>query len=193
MRQRSTMWALFETFAQIGLFTFGGGYAMISLIEQECIDRRGWITGDELSAMMAIAESTPGPIAINCATYTGYKLAGFAGALAATVGMALPSVVVIELIALFFDQILEVAVIAHAFAGIRVGVGVLIVQAGVNMLMKMKKRRPMALGLLAFGFAGTLVSGLLPFRVTTIMLLVIAAAVSICASLARGKGERAAR
>ena len=185
------LWQLFEVFARIGLFTFGGGYAMISLIEQECIDKRGWITSDELSAVMAIAESTPGPIAINVATYTGYKLAGIAGAIAATVGMMVPSVIVIELIALFFDKILEVRVIANAFAGIRVAVGVLILQAGVNMMRKMKKRTHMALGLLAFGFIGTLVSGLLPVRVTTISLLIVAAVVSVCAMLVRGKEKEA--
>lgn len=187
------LWALFATFARIGLFTFGGGYAMISLIEQECIDKRGWITSDELSTVMAIAESTPGPIAINVATYTGYKLAGMAGAIAATVGMMVPSVIVIELIALLFDRILEVKVIANAFAGIRVAVGVLILQAGVNMMRKMKKRTHMALGLLAFGFVGTLVSGLLPFKVTTITLLIVAALVSVLVTFARGKGKEAAR
>lgn len=187
------LWALFATFARIGLFTFGGGYAMISLIEQECIDKRGWITSDELSTVMAIAESTPGPIAINVATYTGYKLAGMAGAIAATVGMMVPSVIVIELIALFFDRILEVKVIANAFAGIRVAVGVLILQAGVNMMRKMKKRTHMALGLLAFGFVGTLVSGLLPFKVTTITLLIAAALASVLVTFARGKGKEAAR
>lgn len=89
---------LFLTFAKIGLFTFGGGYAMISIIEDQCVERKKWITHDEMSNMLVVAESTPGPIAINCATYTGYKMAGFMGALIATLGMAVPSFVVI-----FFD------------------------------------------------------------------------------------------
>ena len=88
---------LFLTFAKIGLFTFGGGYAMISTIENNCVERKQWITHDEMMNVTVIAESTPGPIAINCATFTGYKKAGFSGALVATLGMIVPSFVVIYL------------------------------------------------------------------------------------------------
>ena len=89
---------LFLTFAKIGLFTFGGGYAMISMIENNCVERKQWITHDEMMNVTVIAESTPGPIAINCATFTGYKKAGFIGALVATLGIVVPSFVVIYLI-----------------------------------------------------------------------------------------------
>ena len=89
---------LFLTFAKIGMFTFGGGYAMISLIDHECVERKHWLTSDELMDMTVIAESTPGPIAINCATYTGYKKAGILGAVTATLGMVIPSFVIILLI-----------------------------------------------------------------------------------------------
>ncbi len=82
---------LFLTFAKIGLFTFGGGYAMISLIEVSCVEKKRWITHDEMMNVTVIAEYTPGPIAINCATYVGYKQKGLSGAAAATVGMVLPS------------------------------------------------------------------------------------------------------
>ena len=82
---------LFLSFAKVGLFTFGGGYAMIALIENTCVEKKQWITHDEMMNITVIAESTPGPIAINCATYVGYKQKGFAGALAATIGMVLPS------------------------------------------------------------------------------------------------------
>ena len=89
---------LFLTFAKIGLFTFGGGYAMISMIENNCVERKQWITHDEMMNVTVIAESTPGPIAINCATYVGYKLAGLAGAIVATFSMVLPSFVVIFIV-----------------------------------------------------------------------------------------------
>ena len=86
---------LFLTFAQIGLFTFGGGYAMISLIENACVERKRWITHDDMMNITVIAESTPGPIAVNCATFVGYRQKGLPGALAATLGLILPSFVII--------------------------------------------------------------------------------------------------
>ena len=111
------LWTLFFAFLKIGAFTFGGGYAMISLLEHECVEKRKWITSEELMELTVIAESTPGPIAINCATYTGYKRAGFWGALAATCGVILPSFVILYAISLFFENLLEIPVIVHAFAG----------------------------------------------------------------------------
>lgn len=83
----SILLELFFTFAKIGLFTFGGGYAMISIIENQCVERKKWISSDEMMNMTVIAESTPGPIAINCSTFAGYKRAGIPGAFAATLGM----------------------------------------------------------------------------------------------------------
>lgn len=115
---------LFLTFAQIGAFTFGGGYAMISIIEDECVEKRKWITSDQLSTITAIAESTPGPMAINCATYTGYMQAGVPGAICATLGVIVPSFLIIYLISRFFDNFLEITVIAKAFKGIKVAVGI---------------------------------------------------------------------
>ena len=106
---------LFLTFAKIGLFTFGGGYAMIPMIENNCVERKQWITHDEMMNVTVIAESTPGPIAINCATYTGYKKAGFIGALVATFGIILPAFIVIYLISMFLDNFLEFVIIANAF------------------------------------------------------------------------------
>ena len=106
---------LFLTFAKIGSFTFGGGYAMISLIDHECVEKKQWITSDELMDITVIAESTPGPIAINCATYTGYKKAGLAGAIVATLGMILPSFLIILLISTFMEDLLRYPVVANAF------------------------------------------------------------------------------
>jgi chromate transporter len=132
---------LFLTFAKIGLFTFGGGYAMIAIIENNCVERKKWITHDDMMNMTVLAESTPGPIAINCATFTGYKKAGFAGALAATVGMIVPSFVIIYIISMFLDNFLEITIFAHAFQGIKIAVGILILDAAITMIRKMQKKK----------------------------------------------------
>ena len=134
------LWELFYIFAKIGLFTFGGGYAMISIIEEACVERKKWITHEEMMNMTVIAESTPGPIAINCATYVGYKLAGFVGASVATFGMVLPSFVVIFAISHFLDNFLEITLIANAFWGIKIAVGILIFDAAITMIRKMQKK-----------------------------------------------------
>ena len=131
---------LFYIFARIGLFTFGGGYAMISIIEDICVERKKWISHEEMMNMTVIAESTPGPIAINCATYVGYKLAGLPGATVATFGMVLPSFVVIFIVSKFLDNFLEIKVIANAFLGIKIAVGILIFDAAITMIKKMKKK-----------------------------------------------------
>ncbi|MBQ6196730.1 MAG: chromate transporter, partial [Lachnospiraceae bacterium] len=102
------LFELFITFAKIGAFTFGGGYAMISIIEQICVETKQWITHDEMMNITVIAESTPGPIAINCATYVGYKQKGVAGAAATTIGVVLPSFIIILLISQFLDRFLEI-------------------------------------------------------------------------------------
>ena len=142
---------LFLTFARIGLFTFGGGYAMISLIEHSCVENKQWITHDEMLNVTVIAESTPGPIAINCATYVGYKQKGLTGAIAATIGMVLPSFCIIFLISMFLDNFLEIAWIAHAFMGIKIAVGILILDAAIRMIKKMQKKPlPIAIMICAF-------------------------------------------
>lgn len=132
---------LFLTFAKIGLFTFGGGYAMIAMIEDSCVEHKHWITHDEMMNITVIAESTPGPIAINCATFTGYKKAGFPGAIAATLGIIVPSFVVIYLISMFLDHFLEMTIIANAFKGIKIAVGLLILDAAATMIKKMQKKK----------------------------------------------------
>lgn len=141
MKTPNVLSGLILTFMKIGLFTFGGGYAMISLIDSECVGKRKWLTHDELMNITVIAESTPGPIAINCATYVGYRQAGFPGAVLATIGIVLPSFAVIYLISLFFDNILEVAVVANAFKGIKNAVAVLILSVAVKMLQKMNRQK----------------------------------------------------
>ena len=117
--EERSLWTLFGTFFKIGLFTFGGGYAMIALLEDEFITKKHWLGRDEFLDMAAIAESTPGPVAINSATYLGYKLAGVPGAAVATVAVSLPSFGIIYAISLFFDQFTSLTVVAHAFQGIQ--------------------------------------------------------------------------
>lgn len=165
---------LFLSFAKIGMFTFGGGYAMIALIENECVENKKWITTDDLSTITAIAESTPGPIAINCATFTGYMQAGLAGAISATLGMITPSFLIIYLISMFFDNFLEITIIASAFKGIKIAVGVLIFQAAVNMIKKMKKKlRPRLFMITAF--VVMMAVNITATKFSTIWLLIIAA------------------
>ena len=137
----SILFDLFLVFAKIGLFTFGGGYAMISVIEDNCVSRKKWITGEEMMNITVIAESTPGPVAINCATFVGYKQKGVAGALATTFGMVLPSFIIIFVISLFLNNLLEFTVVASAFKGIKLAVGLLILDAGIKLLKTMKKNK----------------------------------------------------
>ena len=130
---------LFFIMMKIGLFTFGGGYAMIPLIENEFVTKRSYMTHDEFMNMVAIAESTPGPIAVNSATYIGYKMGRFWGALLATLGVILPSFVIISLISLVINQFLEIELVAAAFKGIQACVVFLILSAGIKMLKKLEK------------------------------------------------------
>ena len=139
MNKAKNLLSLFLSMLKIGLFTFGGGYAMIHLLENEFVSRKNWIDGEEFIDLVAIAESTPGPIAINCATYIGYKKQGVAGALSATLGMCLPSFTIIYLISLFFDRFLEISWVASAFKGIQVCVVFLTLSSGFKMLKKIKK------------------------------------------------------
>jgi len=132
-------WDLFFTMLKIGLFTFGGGYAMIALLEHEFVEKKKYIEKDEFLDMVAIAESTPGPIAINAATYLGYKQLGFWGSLIATAAICIPSFSIIFTISLFFDAFLSFKLVECAFRGIQVCVIYLIFSAGLKMLMQMKK------------------------------------------------------
>lgn len=124
---------LFLTFLKIGAFTFGGGYAMIPLIQRETVDNHGWIANEDILEIVAIAESTPGPVAINSATFVGHKIGGFFGAASATAGVILPSFVIIYVISFVLRQFEELKAVQYAFAGIRAGVLALIIQALVSM------------------------------------------------------------
>jgi len=134
-----TLWALFCTFFKIGGFTFGGGYAMIPLIQKEAVENRGWVTDDDILEIIAIAESTPGPIAINSATFVGYRTCGVLGAACATLGVVLPSFVIILLISFVLEQFQEVKAVQYAFNGIRAGVLALLFKALWSMYKKSPK------------------------------------------------------
>ena len=185
------LFTLFVTFAKIGLFTFGGGYAMLSMIEHVCVEQRQWITHEDLVNVTVIAESTPGPIAINCATFVGYRQKGLPGAVAATLGVVLPSFVIIFLISLFLDRFLEIAWVANAFRGIRVAVGILIVDVALRMIRKMKKDA-LSTGILAATVVIVLLINVFSWRISTVVLLLAAALASLAVFLfqaaSSGKG-----
>ena len=173
---------LFFTFFKIGLFTFGGGYAMIALLEEEFIQRRKWLDKDEFLDMTAIAESTPGPVAINSATYLGYKLAKVPGAATATVAVCLPSFLIIYAISLFFEQFTQLTVIANAFKGIQVCVIYLIFSAGVRMLKSLDKSL-FASGVLAAVMLVMVGLSLAGVSVSSILLILLSGAAGVAAWL----------
>lgn len=173
---------LFLCFMKIGVFTFGGGYAMISMIEDQCVEKKGWITHEDMMNVTVIAESTPGPIAINCATFVGYRQSGWAGALASTLGIVLPSFAIIYVISILFDHFLEIRVIAHAFAGIRIAVGILITDAALTMIKKMKKKAFPCM-IMAGAFATMFFSQLFAWGVSSVSLMVAAALLGIMTAM----------
>ncbi len=179
------LFTLFLTFAKIGLFTFGGGYAMISMIESICVEQKKWITHDDMMKVTVIAESTPGPVAINCATFVGYKQKGLAGAIAATIGVVLPSFTIIYLISVFLDDFLEITWIASAFKGIRIGVGILILGVGIKMIGKLKKKLLSCI-ILGISFVAMLLISLFSWNFSSIAMMLIAAVISIVVFVIQG-------
>lgn len=180
---------LFLTFAKIGLFTFGGGYAMISMIEYHCVECKKWITHDEMMNVTVIAESTPGPIAINCATFTGYKKAGVLGALIATLGMVVPSFTVIYVISMFLDNFLEWTIIANAFKGIKIAVGILILDAAITMIKKMHKKKLPRI-IMICSCIMMLCINIFAWNFSSISLMLIAAVVSLSIFVLNGASEQ---
>lgn len=138
MDKKSKILALFLTFLRIGAFTFGGGYAMIPLIQKEIVENKKWLTDEDILEIIAISESTPGPIAINSATFVGKRVAGFFGALVSTLGVILPSFLIIFTISLVLEKFKDIKAVQYAFEGIRAGVLALIVKA----LWSMYKQSP---------------------------------------------------
>ena len=138
---------LFISFFKVGLLTFGGGYAMIPIIQKEVVEKRKWMNGNDILDILAISESTPGPIAVNSATYVGYKVMGFWGSLVATIGLAIPSFIIIFVISLFYEKFLSFHVVNAIFKGVKVGVIILLILA----VIKLKKNVEVnTLGLVLF-------------------------------------------
>ena len=138
-KKKVSLLDLFFVFAKIGGLTIGGGLAMIAVIEKELVQRKKWITDEELLDMIAVAESTPGVIAVNSATFVGYKLRGFLGALLATLAVILPSFIVISLISLVFEWFLGFELVQFAFKGANAAVAILILNAALKLFKKCEK------------------------------------------------------
>ena len=169
---------LFLTFAKIGMFTFGGGYAMISLIRHACIEQKHWLSSEEMMDVTVIAESTPGPIAINCATYVGWKQKGMAGALAATAGIVMPSFCIIYVISLFLETWHEISWISGMLTGIRAAAGILIIDAALKMFRKMPAK-PFPRLIAAASFAAMAAGSFFSLRISSLTVMAGAAVISL--------------
>ena len=178
MKKSKMMLTLFLTLFKIGAFTFGGGYAMLVLLENEFVSKKKWMEKEEFLDMVAIAESTPGPIAINCATYIGYKQAGVLGSACATLGVVLPSFIIIYVISLFLDAFLTFELVGYAFRGIQAGVVYLILSAGLKMLKGLKKDR-LSVVILSAVMILSVAFSLLAISFSAILFILISAAVGL--------------
>jgi len=168
---------LFLTFLKIGAFTFGGGYAMISVIRREVCEKRKWIDDGEILDMLAISESTPGPIAINSATFVGYRVGGVLGSAAATLGVILPSLVIITVIAFFLEKFSDYKIVKYAFFGIRAGVCALIVKAFVTMSKQCPKN------VISYAFAAISFVAVTVFDISAVYIIIGGGILGLCISL----------
>ena len=180
---------LFLTMLKIGLFTFGGGYAMIALLQNEFVEKKKYVSSDEFLDMVSIAESTPGPIAINAATYLGYKRLGFTGSLVATVGVIIPSFVIIFLISLFFDAFLSITLVEYAFRGIQVAVVYLIFSAALKMLKSCKKT-PLSVSIITAVTLSMITLSILAVRFSTIIYILICGVIGLSLYLIKNLKKR---
>ena len=178
MQRLKTLFLLFLSMLKVGLFTFGGGYAMIHILEHEFVEKKAWIDREEFLDLVVVAESTPGPIAINCSTYIGYKKEKILGALFATLGMVLPSFTIIYFISLFFNLFLSITVVASAFKGIQVCVVFLILSAGIKMLKKIKKT-PFSLIVMGITFVCMLVFSIFSVNFSSIFYILISGTLGV--------------
>lgn len=178
MNKFKTILKLFITMFKVGLFTFGGGYAMIAVLEHEFIEKNNWINREEFYDMVAVAESTPGPIAINSSTFIGYRLAGVLGSVFATIAMCLPSLIIIYIISLFFDAFLSITLVAYAFKGIQACVCYLILSAGIKMIKKLKKTA-LTLTLITLTFIAYITLTLFAVKFSSIFYILIGAGISL--------------
>ncbi len=180
---------LFWTFFKIGLFTFGGGYAMIATVRETVVENKAWLTEEEFLQMIAIAESTPGPIAINMATYVGFKKGKVMGGALATLGVVLPSMLIIFAISLFLDAFMANRFVKYAFNGIQCAVAFLIIRAGWGLFKKVP-RRPLPLVIFGVVFLLMILFDLFAIHFSTIFFILIGGVIGVAAyALRRGKEE----
>ena len=173
---------LFLIFAKIGLFTFGGGYGMISLIKEECVEKRNWVEDDEFVNIIAVSESTPGPIAVNMATYIGFKKAGILGAIFATLGVISPSIIVLYIVSVFFKDLLKIEIVDKAFKGIRIAVGIIIVRSAITLMeheVKTTNNKNTTIFLLLAFSTVILILYILKIHVNTLHVIIVAFIISI--------------
>ncbi len=181
---KGKIWTLFLTFLKIGAFTFGGGYAMIPLIQREIVEEHKWISDDDILDIIAIAESTPGPIAVNSATFVGYKVAGFFGAFFATLGLVIPSFLIILLISMLLREFQDIKAVQYAFYGIRSSVVALVVKAWWTMYKKCEKT------MLAYTVAVLSFVAVAVFGFEVIYVLIGCAFIGLFTSLVKAKGGK---
>ena len=182
---------LFLTFLKVGAFTFGGGYAMIPIIQKEVVDKRKWANNNDILDILAISESTPGPISVNAATYIGYKVAGFWGSIFATFGLILPSFVIIYVISYFYKTFMTWHVVQAAFKGLSVGVIILLFMA----VFKLKKAIPqnwLSAVIFILTLAGMLTLTLLQITIPSVTLIFIGVGliVGLVVTLLSKKGDK---
>ncbi|MEG1548268.1 MAG: chromate transporter [Clostridia bacterium] len=174
---------LFISFVRVGALTFGGGYAMLPMLERECVDKHGWVTNEEMLNYFAIGQCTPGVIAVNTATFVGVKERGVLGALVATLGVILPSIVIILIIAMLLNNFADIPMVQHAFAGIRVAVGALILKAVIK-LFKSSVKDWFGIALCAAAFVLVAI-----VKISPVYVVLGAALVGIGADRIRGNGK----
>ena len=184
MKKLKSLFILFITFFKIGIITFGGGYAMIAIIERELVEKKKWITHEEFLDIIAITESSPGPIAINSATFIGYKINKFFGSLFATLGVVLPSFIIIFTISLFFDKFLQLEYVGYAFRGIQAAVVFLILSAGIKMLKHIKKT-PVGIVLISLTIVALIVMELFALKFSTVFIILIGGFIGVFIYLLR--------
>lgn len=183
------LFSLFITFFKIGLFTFGGGYAMIAQIKETIVEKHKWITEEELLEIIAIAESTPGPIAINMATFVGFKKKGVLGSACATLGVVLPSLMIIYIISLFLDAFMANQYVKYAFVGIKCAVAFLILKAGITMISK-PMLKPLPICIMVAVTALMILFELLSISFSAVFFIIIGGIIGIVAySLLKSKEE----
>ena len=183
---------LFLSYLKIGFFGFGGGYAMLSLIQNEIVEQRGWLTATQFADIVAVSQITPGPIAINSATYIGYKRGGVLGAIFSTLGVVLPSFIIIFTISLFLDAVLTFELVQYAFRGIQACVVYLILSAGIKMLKGLKKTKMSVVILVTVTLLMVLFS-FLAINFSTIIFIIICGCIGLAVDFVgknRAKEER---